>query len=186
MREELDKLAAAGKISRAQIDPLLQVGTHGFVFHRSWGVGKVSTWDWLFSKVVIDFQNRAGHSMDLAFAADSLKGIPADHIMARKFTELPKLREMAALHHLDLIKLVLQSYAGKATVDQIQQLLVPDVITEDWKKWWEVAKKEMKRDGHFQIPTKKTEPVVYQVQETALKDRLGADFRAAKGLKAKL
>ena len=186
MREELDKLAAAGKISRAQIDPLLQVSTNGFVFHRSWGVGKVSTWDWLFSKVVIDFQNRAGHSMDLAFAAESLKGIPADHLMARKFTELPKLREMAALHHLDLIKLVLQSYAGKATVDQIQQLLVPDVITEDWKKWWEVAKKEMKRDGHFQIPTKKTEPIVYQQQETALKDRLGADFRAAKGLKAKL
>ena len=186
MREELEKLAAAGKISRAQIDPLLQVGTHGFVSHRSWGVGKIATWDWLFSKVIIDFQNRAGHSMDLAFAADSLKALPNDHILARKFTDLPKLREMAALHHLELIKLVLQSYAGKATIDQIQALLVPDVITEDWKKWWEVAKKEMKKDGHFQIPTKKTDPIVYQVQETALKDRLIEDFRAAKGLKAKL
>lgn len=186
MREEFEKLAAAGKISRAQIEHLTQAGTHGYVFHRSWGVGKISNWDWLFSKVVIDFQGRAGHSMDLSFAADSLKAIPADHIMARKFTELPKLRQMAALHHLDLIKLVLQSYAGKATIDQIQQLLVPEVITEDWKKWWEVAKKEMKKDGHFQIPTKKTDPILYQVQETALKDRLIADFRAAKGLKAKL
>ena len=186
MREELEKLAAAGKISRAQIDPLLQVGTHGYVSHRSWGVGKISTWDWLFSKVIIDFQNRAGHSMDLAFAADSLKALPEDHILARKYTELPKLREMAALHHLQLIQLVLQSSGGKATIDQIQHLLVPDVITEDWKKWWEVAKKEMKKDGHFQIPTKKTEPIVYQAQETSLKDRLIADFRAAKGLKAKL
>jgi transcription elongation factor GreA len=149
-------------------------------------VGKIATWDWLFSKVVIDFQNRAGHSMDLAFAADSLKALPTEHILARKFTELPKLREMAALHHLELIKLVLESYGGKATVDQIQALLVPDVITEDWKKWWEVAKKEMRKDGHFQIPTKKTDPIVYQVEETALKDRLLADFRAAKGLKAKL
>ena len=83
MREELEKLAAAGKISRAQIDPLLQVGIHGFVSHRSWGVGKIATWDWLFSKVVIDFQNRAGHTMDLAFAADSLKALPDDHILAR-------------------------------------------------------------------------------------------------------
>ena len=186
MREELEKLAAAGKISRAQIDPLLEVGTHGFVSHRSWGVGKIANWDWLFSKVVIDFQSRAGHSMDLAFAADSLKALPTDHILSRKFTELPKLREMAALHHLELIRLVLQSYSGKATIEQIQQLLVPDVITEDWKKWWEVAKKEMKKDGHFQIPTKKTEPIVYQAQETSLKDRLIADFRTAKGLKAKL
>jgi transcription elongation GreA/GreB family factor len=186
MRDELEKLAAAGKISRAQIDPLLQVGTLGFVSHRSWGVGKIATWDWLFSKVVVDFQNRAGHSMDLAFAADSLKALPSDHILARKLTELPKLREMAALHHLDLIKLVLQSSGGKATIDQIQSLLVPDVITEDWKKWWEVAKKEMKRDGHFQIPVKKTEPIVFQTEETALKDRLITDFRTAKGLKAKL
>ena len=186
MREEFEKLAAAGKISRAQIEPLMQVGANGYVFHRSWGVGKVANWDWLFSKVVIDFQSRAGHSMDMAFAADSLKPLPAEHILARKYTELNKLREMAALHHLDLIKLVLQSYGGKATVDQIQQLLVPDVITEDWKKWWEMAKKEMKKDGHFQIPTKKTEPVVYQVQEVSLKDRLIADFRSAKGLKAKL
>lgn len=186
MREEFEKLAAAGKISRQQIEPLVAVGANGYVFHRSWGVGKVATWDWLFSKVVIDFQSRPGHSMDLAFAADSLKAIPENHILARKYTELPKLREMAALHHLELIKLVLQSYGGKATIDQIQQLLVPDVITEDWKKWWEVAKKEMKKNGHFQIPTKKTEPILYQQQETSLKDRLIADFRAAKGLKAKI
>ena len=71
MREEFEKLAAAGKISRAQIDPLMQVGAAGYVFHRSWGVGKIATWDWLFSKVVIDFQSRAGHSMDMAFAADA-------------------------------------------------------------------------------------------------------------------
>jgi len=186
MREEFEKLAAAGKISRQQIEPLIAVGTDQYVYHRSWGVGKVATWDWLFSKVVIDFQTRPGHAMDLAFAADSLKAIPSNHILARKYNELPKLREMAALHHLDLIKLVLQSYGGKATIDQIQQLLVPDVITEDWKKWWEMAKKEMKKDGHFQIPAKKTEPVLYQAQETALKDRLIADFRTAKGLKAKI
>jgi transcription elongation GreA/GreB family factor len=44
----------------------------------------------------------------------------------------------------------------------------------------------MKKDGHFVIPTKKTEPIVYTAQETSLQDRLLADFRAAKGLKAKL
>jgi transcription elongation GreA/GreB family factor len=186
MREEFEKLAAASKISRQQIDPLAQLATHGYAFHRNWGVGKIAGWDWLFSKVIIDFQGRPGHSMDLAFAADSLKAIPAEHILARKFTELPKMREMAALHHLDLIKLVLESTGGKATVDQIQQFLVPDVITDDWKKWWEAAKKEMRKDGHFQVPAKKTEAVLYQAQETSLKDRLLADFRSAKGLKAKL
>jgi transcription elongation GreA/GreB family factor len=60
------------------------------------------------------------------------------------------------------------------------------VIADDWKKWWEVARREMKKDGHFVVPTKKTEAIVYQAQETSLQDRLLADFRAAKGLKARI
>ena len=89
-------------------------------------------------------------------------------------------------NHLDLIKLVLNSYGGKATVDQIQQVLVPDVIRDDWKKWWEAAKRELKKDGHFQVPLKKTEPIVYQAKEVSLQDRLLEEFRAAKGLKARI
>ena len=84
------------------------------------------------------------------------------------------------------IKIVLNSYGGKATPDQIQSVLVPDVIADDWKKWWETAKREMKKNGHFIVPLKKTEPVVYQVKETSLQDRLLAEFRAAKGLKARI
>jgi transcription elongation GreA/GreB family factor len=123
--------------------------------------------------------------MDLGFAAESLKPVPKDHILARKATDLDAVRHLAA-HHIDLIKIVLNSYGGKATTDQIQQVLVPDVITDDWKKWWETARREMKKDGHFIVPLKKTEPVVYQAQETSLQDRLLADFRAAKGLKARI
>src|SRR5439155_1951199 len=88
--------------------------------------------------------------------------------------------------HLDLIRLVLQSFGGKATLEQIQQVLVPDIIADDWKKWWEVARNEMKKDGHFQVPLKKTAPIVYQAKETSLDERLLEDFRAAKVLKNKL
>jgi len=123
--------------------------------------------------------------MDLAFAAELLKPIPKDHILARKAADIEGVRHLAA-HHLDLIKMVLNSFGGKATVDQIQHVLVPDVIRDDWKKWWETAKREMKKDGHFIVPIKKTEPVVYQAKEVSLQDRLLTDFRAAKGLKAKV
>src|SRR5205814_7276412 len=56
----------------------------------------------------------------------------------------------------------------------------------DWKKWWEVAKRELKKNSHFQVPLKKSEPIIYQVQEVSLQQRLLGEFRAAKGLKAKL
>ena len=123
--------------------------------------------------------------MDMVFAAESLKPISADHIYARKLSDIKGLRQMAALNHLDLIKLVLQSFGDQATVDQIQQALVPEVIQDDWKKWWEAAKRELKKNGHFQVPLKKSEPVIYQVKEVSLQERLLEELRTVKGLKAR-
>jgi len=184
MREEFEKMAAAGKLDRHHIEALVQLTNTGFCMHRSWGFGRIKTMDPVFARFTIDFENKAGHTMDLAFAAESLKPIAKDHILARKASDIEELRKMAATQHLELVKVVLNSYGGKGTVDQIQHALVPDVIGADWKKWWEAARRELKKDGHFQVPLKKSEPIVYQVTEVSLQQRLMAGFRAAKGLKA--
>jgi len=185
MREEFEKLAAAGKIEGRHVEPLTLLAESGCCMHRSWGFGRIKTVDTVFARFTIDFAGKPGHTMDLGFAVESLKPIPKDHILARKANDLENVRHLAA-HHLDLIKLVLNSYGGRATADQIQQALVPDVIRDDWKKWWETARREMKKDGHFIVPLKKTEPVVFQAQETSLQNRLMTNFRAAKGLKARV
>ena len=185
MRSEFEKLAAAGKIEGRHVEALTILAESGCCTHRSWGFGKIKTVDTVFARFTIDFTGRPGHTMDLGFAAETLKPIPKDHILARKTNDLEGVRQLAA-HHLDLIKLVLNSFGGRATAEQIQQVLVPDVIRDDWRKWWETAKREMKKDGHFVVPLKKNEPVVFQAKETSLQDRLLADFRAAKGLKARV
>lgn len=185
MREEFEKLAASGKINLKHIEPLTTLAETRYCHHKSWGFGKITTIDTVFARFVIDFPNKPGHQMDLGFAADSLRPIPPDHILAKKASDLEGLRKLAATDHLAVVKLVLKSNGGKATADQIQQMLVPDVIASDWKKWWDTAKRELKKDGHFQISTKKSDPIVYQEQTTSLQDRLLADFRTAKGLKAR-
>jgi transcription elongation GreA/GreB family factor len=186
MKEEFEKMAAAGKLERHYIEALVQLTNTGFCMHRSWGFGRIKTVDTVFARFMIDFENKAGHAMDLAFAAESLQPISKDHILARKASDLEALRQMAATQHLELVKLVLNSYGGKATVEQIQQVLVPDVIRDDWKKWWDTARRELKKNGHFQVPLKKSEPLIYQVKEVSLQDRLMGEFRSAKGLKARI
>ena len=185
MKEEFEKWVATGKINRQHVDALNQLTESGYCFHRSWGFGKITNVDTVFGRFSIDFQTKAGHTMDMVFAAESLKPISADHIYARKLSDIKGLRQMAALNHLDLIKLVLQSFGDQATVDQIQQALVPEVIQDDWKKWWEAAKRELKKNGHFQVPLKKSEPVIYQFKEVSLQERLLEELRTVKGLKAR-
>jgi transcription elongation GreA/GreB family factor len=185
MKAEFEKLAAAGKIEGRHVAALTHLAEAGCCTHRSWGFGRIKAVDTVFARFTIDFTGKAGHTMDLAFAAEQLKPVAKDHILARKAADLDAVRHLAA-HHIDLVKIVLNSFGGRATADQIQSVLVPDVMADDWKKWWEVARREMKKDGHFVVPTKKTEPIVYQTQETSLQDRLLTDFRAAKGLKARI
>ena len=73
MKEELEKLVAAGKISRQHVEPLLQLVQSGYAMHRSWGFGKIKAVDTVFARLTIDFPNKPGHSMDLGFASESLK-----------------------------------------------------------------------------------------------------------------
>lgn len=186
MKEEMDQLVAAGKIHQKHVAPLSALMEAGYCHHKSWGFGKVRTLDGIAGRLIIDFSSKAGHGMDLAFSAESLKPISKDHILARKHSNLKGMQQMAALHHLEVVKLVLDSYGGRATADQIQSVLVPDVIQSDWKKWWEAARSELKKDGHFQVPLKKTDPVIFQAEQLPLAERLRAEFRAARGLKARV
>ena len=186
MKEEMDQLVAAGKIHPKHVGALSSLMEAGYCQHKSWGFGKVRTLDGIAGRLVIDFSSKPGHAMDLAFSAESLKPISKDHILARKHANLKSLQQMAALHHLDVVKLVLDSFGGRATADQIQAVLVPDVIQSDWKKWWEAARSELKKDGHFQVPLKKSDPVIYQAQQQPLADRLRTEFRGARGLKARV
>ncbi|HVM51497.1 MAG TPA: GreA/GreB family elongation factor [Candidatus Acidoferrum sp.] len=186
MREEFEKMVAAGKLERQHVEALVLLADSGFCMHRSWGFGRIRAVDTVFARFTIDFDNKEGHTMDLAFAAESLKPIPKTHVLARKASDPAGLQQMAATNPVELVKLVISSLGGKANVEQIQQVLVPQVVREDWKKWWEGAKRQLKKNGHFQVPLKKTEPIIYQEKEVSLQDRLMEEFRAAKGLKARI
>ena len=79
----------------------------------------------------------------------------------------------------NLLKVVVEEkIGGKATLDQVQTVLVPDVIADDWKKWWETAKREMKKDGHYQLPIKKSNPIIYHEEEISQQTRLLKEFHA--------
>lgn len=186
MREQLESLVSAGKIAGKDLDPLLKLLECGFCLHRGWGFGRIRELDTVFGRLKIDFADKPDHWMDLRFAIKNLQPIPKDHILARKAEDLAGLRELAARAPKELIRITLQSYGGQATLDQIQAVLVPDVIDSDWRKWWETARRELKKDGHFEVPLRKTLPLVYREKVKPIDERLLEEFRAAKGLKAKL
>ena len=138
MKDEFEKLAAAGKIEGRHVEPLTQLAEGGCCMHRSWGFGRIKAVDTVFARFTIDFPGKPGHRWTCRSPPNCSSRCPRTTSSRARRRDLDAVRQLAA-HHLDLIKLVLNSFGGKATADQIQQVLVPDVIRDDWKKWWETA-----------------------------------------------
>ena len=79
---------------------------------------------------------------------------------------------------------ILTSLGGKATHDQIASTLVPDVMSDsEFKKWLESAKKALKSDGHFAIPTKKGLPFELREDQVSHAAEYIAAFNASRQLK---
>jgi transcription elongation GreA/GreB family factor len=160
MDAELEKLVESGKLTSdaaARLDAL-KAGT--YCLHKSWGFGKVASWNLLLNQIVIDFRGKKGHAMQLQYAADHLTPIPPEHFLARKAADLDAVKKSVKEDPSGVMRQILQSLGGEATVQQISEWLIGDVFDETaWKRWWESTKKILKKDGHFSVPTKKTDPV---------------------------
>lgn len=130
-------------------------------FHRSWGTGKIVERDIVASRLLIDFPNKPRHPMDFEYSVSSLTLLDDSHIESRKLTNLAAVQAEAVADPLATMRSVVKSFEPASSPDRIELVLCPSVVSKaDWKKWWESAKRAMKKDGHFTIPTKRSESIV--------------------------
>src|ERR1700704_1557555 len=158
MDAELEKLVEAGKLTARQADRLQELKPGTFCLHKSWGFGRVAEWNLLLNQVLIDFPGKKAHPMQLSYAAENLTVIPPAHFLAKKATDLPRIKELVKKDPVALMRNVLESLGGSATVTQISQMVLGDIFTEpEWKRWWDSTKKLLNKEGYFFVPTKKRE-----------------------------
>jgi transcription elongation GreA/GreB family factor len=184
MNEELQQAVEAGKLTPQAAEALSQLEPEACCLHKSWGFGRVAEWSLLTGQIVVDFQAKKGHLMQAQYAAETLQPVPAEHILARKIADTAGVKKQAAEAPASLIRDILRDHGGKATVDQIAAALAPQIFdAESFKKWWEVTKRKLKADGHFQLPGKKSEPIVLLAAPSTPGRGLIERFRGARHLK---
>jgi transcription elongation GreA/GreB family factor len=173
MDAELEKLVEAGKLTARQADQLQELKPGTFCLHKSWGFGRVTEWNLLLNHVLIDFPGKKAHPMQLSYAAENLTVIPPAHFLAKKATDLPGIRELVKKDPVALMRNILESLGGSATVAQISQMMLGDIFTEpEWKRWWDSTKKLLNKEGYFSIPTKKSEPIQLRGEKVSRADEL--------------
>ncbi len=181
MDAELQKLVESAKITSRQAEQLDQLRAGTYCLHKSWGFGRVAEWNLLLNQIVIDFATKKGHAMQLPYAADNLTPLPGTHFLTRKATDLPGIKQLAKSDPAAVVRNILESVGGSATVSQISEMLLGDVFNEaELKRWWDSTKKLLKTTGYFSLPTKKSEPVQLRGEAVSHADELLAFFGQAR------
>lgn len=187
MDEDIQKAVEAGKITAQNGEALKQLPAGTWCIHKSWGFGCITEVNFLVNQVTIDFKDRKGHTMQLEYAAESLRPIQPEHILVRKETDREGVRTFAKDNPKAFVHSLLGDFDGKATQDQISQILVPDVFNQtEFKRWWDSTKKLLKKDPLISVPTKKTAPYELREEAVSMADELLAEFVSARQLKQRI
>ena len=181
MEPELEKLVESGKLTATGAEQLEKLKPGTFCLHKSWGFGRVTEWNLLLNQIVIDFASKKAHPMQVQYAAENLTPLAREHFLARKANNLTSIKTLARDEPVAVVRNIVESLGGQATVAQIGEWLVNDVLTEaEWKRWWESTKKLLKASGAFSIPAKNTEPIQLRGEGVSHTDELIASFNKAR------
>ncbi len=158
-----------------------------YVVHRSWGFGKIKSYDEAAQKLVIDFDGKKGHAMDPAFCVTTLEVLSPKNLLVRKQTEPAKIKELIENEPVELIIQALAAYPNKATTAIDLEITLAQVVGEEkFKKWWSAAKKHAAKDPRISVPAKKTECYILRDVPVSTEDEILEQFNATRSARRRI
>ena len=188
MHPDVAKLVEAGRITEPVGNRLSELAPDSFCLHKSWGAGRVTEWDLFGGKVTIDFERESDpQTMGLKLAIQKTEPLAVDDFRAERVAKLGELRDLAENNPAELIVRMLQSHGGSLKPDAVDKELCGTIVPEEnYKKWWDKAKKIAREGGRVVVPSKRTEPLVLRDENMSPLEALVGEFSEARDLKTKI
>ncbi len=158
-----------------------------FVFHRTWGVGRISAIS--NDEISIDFAKKRGHKMSLKMGISALKVLSKEHIWVLKATEKNpgELSEKIKGDVKWAVKMLILSFDNNCDMKKMKAELVPHLLkSSEWTAWSAKAKKILSEDSMFGINPNSLDS--YVVREGAIEadEKLLNEFKAKKNFFARV
>ena len=151
-----------------------------FVYHRTWGVGKIL--GVYGDKLKIVFGGKVGvkDNISLKMAVEALQPLPADHFWVRKATK--KKVDLAQEVLADVpgtLEAIIKSYGNSCDEKHIKAELINTVLSDrEWTRFHQEAKKVLEQDKRFVTnPTNINEWMVLD-HELSNAEKLSYKFKA--------
>jgi transcription elongation factor GreA len=164
----------------ADFEKHISFDTGNFVFHRSWGIGRIR--EIAGDNITIDFAKKRGHAMSLKMAINALDVLPKDHIwVLRAVWKREKLHKLVKERIVWALKTVIRSLGNAADMKKIKGELVPSILTPgEWSSWSTKARAELKTNPDFGTLPDKADHFVVRDQPITFEEKTFNKFKADK------
>ncbi|MFA6508818.1 MAG: transcription elongation factor GreA, partial [Treponemataceae bacterium] len=151
-----------------------------FVFHRTWGVGRISAVKG--DDITIDFAKKRDHSMSLKMAVNALQTLSKAHIWVLKATwKKDKLREKIKGDPSWALKTIIKSFDNSCDIKHVKAELVPGILTpSEWTTWSSKAREMLKTDPSFGVNPENIDLFVVRDRPISVEEKLFNEFKAEK------
>ena len=162
---------------RAQIellDQYVMFEEDAYVFHPGgWGYGQVVEFDPEEESIVVDFQRKSGHRMQIVNATRILERLSAEDIGAYKYFRREELDALVKDDPAKVFHIFLRSNGREATLKQVREAFVPEVMDKNaWSRWWTRSKKELLKDPAIRIGKGSSPLLELRAEEKTIEDEV--------------
>ncbi len=186
MHADVAPLVESGRIPSEVGERLSQLSPGSFCLHKTWGAGKVASWDIFGGKITIDFEKSKAQVMGLKLALQKTEILDPTDFRAQKVEKFEELCTAAKEDPVSVVIEVLKCFNGSMTLDQFDEQISGSLVeTKAYKKWWESTKKALRESKKVVVPSKRTEPMFLRKEDQSPLEAMLDDFEQTRDLKAK-
>ncbi len=170
----------------AEFEKHISFDAGNFVFHRSWGVGRIS--EVKNDEITIDFAKKRAHTMSLKMGVNALQTLSKDHIWVLKsIWKKEKLAKKVKEDPTWALKTIIRSYDNNCDLKHIKAELVPGVLTvNEWTSWSTKARKLLKEDASFGVNPNNIDIYTVRDRPISQEEKMFNEFKAQKNFFARI
>lgn len=144
-----------------RLEKLVSFKEGSLVLQKTWGLGKVKRLDYFYKRITVDFKTKKGHQFTFAAAIDMLESAPENHILVFREADPAAFDKLLKEQPGEFVKRVIVSNGSSMTLIRLEDYCLQNgfVKSVNWKKFWDAARVELKKDECVVIPLKKTDPI---------------------------
>ncbi|MGC9365660.1 MAG: GreA/GreB family elongation factor [bacterium] len=160
---------------------LLQYDQGCYVYHDSWGVGKIYEFNPHLNEVDVNFINKKHHLISMDKVEKILQPLSPDHWFVQIRENLDELREKIYSQGGQVVKMYLSSFPNPQYGTDIKINISKDLNIDE--SWWSKARNELKKDPYVDVSSGgKGGKFSLRLTPRTNEDKILSDLKASKDL----